>query len=97
MENYDIKIIFINDGSNDKTESLIYEFANQDSLLIPLSFMRNFGKEAELMAGLTYSTGDTIIPMDGDLQDSLEVIPQLIKEWQNGADIILSKRIDRST
>lgn len=76
---------------------MIYDLADHDSLVLPLSFMRNFGKEAALMAGLTYATGDAVIPIDVDLQDPLEVIPKLISEWKNGADMVLAKRIDRSS
>lgn len=97
LQSYEVEIVFINDGSQDNTEKLIYELSDQDALVLPLSFTRNFGKEAALMAGLTYATGDAVIPMDVDLQDPIEVIPQLIKEWQNGADMVLAKRIDRSS
>ncbi|MCH3951206.1 MAG: glycosyltransferase family 2 protein [Acidaminococcus sp.] len=94
---YDLEIVFVNDGSSDHTESLIYELAEKDHRIIPLSFMRNFGKEAALMAGLTYATGEAVIPIDVDLQDPIEVIPKLVAEWQNGADVVLAKRVDRST
>ena len=97
LKPYDVEIVFINDGSRDNTENLIYELAKKDNLIIPLSFTRNFGKEAALMAGLQYATGDVVIPMDVDLQDPIEVIPQLIDEWRNGADVVLAKRIDRSS
>lgn len=97
LQSYEVEIVFINDGSKDNTENLIYELSDRDSLVLPLSFTRNFGKEAALMAGLTYATGDAVIPMDVDLQDPIEVVPQLIKEWKNGADMVLAKRIDRSS
>lgn len=97
LKPYEIEIVFINDGSQDNTEKLIYELSDRDTLVLPLSFTRNFGKEAALMAGLTYATGDAVIPMDVDLQDPIEVIPRLIKEWKNGADMVLAKRIDRSS
>lgn len=96
LKPYDVEIVFVNDGSNDDTEKLIVGLAKQDNLILPLSFTRNFGKEAALMAGLTYATGDAIIPIDVDLQDPIEVVPQLISEWVKGADIVLAKRIDRS-
>ncbi len=96
LKAYEVEIVFVSDGSKDNTEKLIYELADHDPLILPLSFTRNFGKEAALMAGLTYATGDAVIPMDVDLQDPVEVLPKLIKEWQNGADMVLAKRIDRS-
>ena len=97
LQQYEIEIIFVNDGSIDKTEELINRYAKHDSLVLPLSFTRNFGKEAALMAGLTYATGDAIIPIDVDLQDPIEVVPQLITEWEQGADTVLAQRTDRST
>lgn len=94
---YEVEIVFVNDGSRDNTEPLINELAKQDDLILPLSFTRNFGKEAALMAGLQYATGDVVIPMDVDLQDPIEVVPKLIEEWKNGADVVLAQRIDRSS
>lgn len=97
LKDYDVEIVFINDGSKDKTEPLIYSLAGKDSLVVPLSFTRNFGKEPALMAGLCHATGDVVIPIDVDLQDPIEVIPKLIAEWEKGADVVLAKRIDRSS
>ena len=92
---YDIEIIFINDGSCDQTEKIIHQLGQNDGLIQALSFTRNFGKEAALMAGLNYATGEAIIPIDVDLQDPIELIPQMIDEWKNGAEIVLAKRTDR--
>ena len=94
---YELELIFVNDGSKDQTETLIYELARKDSRVVPLSFTRNFGKEAALMAGLSFATGDAVIPIDVDLQDPIEVIPELIERWEMGADVVLAKRIDRTT
>jgi len=93
----EVEIVFISDGSTDKTEEIILSLAKKDSLVTPLFFMRNFGKEPALMAGLTYAAGDAVIPIDVDLQDPIEVIEELVKKWQEGADVVLAKRIDRST
>lgn len=97
FKNIDVEIVFINDGSDDKTEEIILSLAQNDPLVVPLNFTRNFGKEAALIAGLDYATGDAVIPIDVDLQDPIDVIPEMIKKWQNGADMVLAKRIDRST
>ncbi|MEE9648066.1 glycosyltransferase family 2 protein [Enterobacter soli] len=97
LKQHKIEIVFINDGSRDATESIINAFAIADPLVVPLSFTRNFGKESALFAGLDNATGDAIIPIDVDLQDPIEVIPHLIAKWQDGADIVLAKRSDRST
>lgn len=97
LSNYNVEIIFVNDGSKDNTEKIINALAISDPLVKPISFTRNFGKEPALFAGLEHAKGDAIIPIDVDLQDPIEVIPQLIERWQAGADVVLAKRIDRST
>ena len=97
LPEYEVEIVFINDGSKDGTESIINALAVSDPLVKPLSFTRNFGKEPALFAGLEHATGDAVIPIDVDLQDPVEVIPKLIAKWQEGADVVLAKRTDRST
>lgn len=97
LKQYEVEIVFINDGSKDSTESIINALAVSDPLVIPLSFTRNFGKEPALFAGLDHATGDAVIPIDVDLQDPIEAIPHLIEKWQAGADMVLAKRTDRST
>ncbi|WP_369790088.1 glycosyltransferase family 2 protein [Rouxiella sp. WC2420] len=97
LAEFTIEIVFINDGSSDATESIINKLAADDYLVKALNFVRNFGKEAALIAGLESSTGDAIIPIDVDLQDPLHVIPLLIEEWKKGFDVVLAKRIDRTS
>ncbi|EOH3003233.1 glycosyltransferase family 2 protein, partial [Citrobacter freundii] len=97
LKDHDVEIVFINDGSSDSTESIINALAESDKLVLPLSFTRNFGKEPALFAGLDNATGEAVIPIDVDLQDPIDVIPQLITKWQDGADMVLAKRIDRSS
>lgn len=97
LKQYKVEIVFIDDGSNDATESIINALAESDPLVIPLSFTRNFGKEPALFAGLNYATGEAVIPIDVDLQDPIEAIPHLIEKWKAGANMVLAKRTDRST
>ena len=97
LPEHEVEIVFINDGSKDSTANIINALAVSDPLVKPLSFTRNFGKEPALFAGLEHATGDAVIPIDVDLQDPIEVIPQLIAKWQEGADVVLAKRTDRST
>ncbi|HCW3037066.1 TPA: glycosyltransferase family 2 protein [Enterobacter hormaechei subsp. hoffmannii] len=97
LQQYEVEIVFINDGSKDATEAIINSIAISYPLVKPLSFTRNFGKEPALFAGLDHATGDAIIPIDVDLQDPIEVIPHLINKWVAGADMVLAKRTDRST
>lgn len=97
LSEYEVEIVFVNDGSKDSTESVISSLASEDSSIKAISFTRNFGKEPALFAGIEAATGDAVIPIDVDLQDPIEVIPQMIELWKGGADVVLAKRIDRST
>lgn len=97
LKEYEVEIVFINDGSKDSTEKIINALAISDDLVKSFSFTRNFGKEPALFAGLDHASGDAVIPIDVDLQDPIEVIPLLIEKWKNGADMVLAKRTDRST
>ncbi|WP_312209183.1 glycosyltransferase family 2 protein [Pseudescherichia sp.] len=97
LKQYEVEIIFVNDGSTDATENIINAISSADPLIIAISFTRNFGKEPALFAGLEHASGDAIIPIDVDLQDPIEVVPLLIEKWLAGARIVLAKRTDRST
>lgn len=97
FKEYKIEIVFINDGSTDRTESVLSQIESNDPLVKHISFTRNFGKEPALFAGLEAATGEAIIPIDVDLQDPINVIPEMIDKWLKGADVVLAKRIDRST
>ena len=97
LHEHTVEIVFINDGSSDCTAEYAQALALADSHVVLINFSRNFGKEAALFAGLEYATGDAVIPMDVDLQDPVEVIAQLLAEWQKGADVVLAKRRDRSS
>lgn len=97
LKEHSLELVFINDGSTDSTEAVLMQLEANDSLVKHITFTRNFGKEPALFAGLEAATGDAIIPIDVDLQDPIEVIPEMIEKWQQGADIVLAKRVDRST
>lgn len=94
---YTVEILLINDGSTDRTAEYAKALALSDRDVVLINFSRNFGKEAALFAGLEYASGDAVIPMDVDLQDPIEVVPQLLAEWQKGADVVLAKRRNRSS
>ena len=92
---YEFEILFINDGSKDKTLELIKEYRAKDERYCYVDFSRNFGKEIAMMAGLDYATGDCVIFIDADLQDPPELIPELIKYWEEGYDDVYARRRSR--
>jgi polyisoprenyl-phosphate glycosyltransferase len=91
------EIICINDGSSDNTLALLLKERERNPNIKIIDFSRNFGKEAALSAGLDYAKGDAVIPIDVDLQDPPELIPLMIAKWKEGNEIVLAKRIDRSS
>ena len=96
IEKYRYELIFVDDGSGDKTLSLLKDLAHKNKNIKVLSFNRNFGHQVALECGYEHATGDAIITIDADLQDPPEVIDSMIKEWQNGAEIVYAKRHTRA-
>lgn len=92
VQNYNYELIFIDDGSKDETLDVIKELPKKDSHVKFISFTRNFGKEAGMLAGLTYSTGDAIILIDADLQHPPELICDMVKYYYNGYNQVIAKR-----
>lgn len=92
-----VELIFINDGSQDGTEKQIRQLIAGDPDVTLIDLSRNFGKEAALFAGLEQASGDAVIPIDVDLQDPVEVIPELIEHWHAGSDVVLAKRRNRTS
>jgi glycosyltransferase involved in cell wall biosynthesis len=95
-EKINYEIICVDDGSKDKTFELLQKQHKKDSRIKVLKLSRNFGKESALTAGLDFATGDAIIPIDADLQDPPELIPEMIKKWKEGYKVILMKRKSRN-
>ena len=94
-ELYDYEIIFVNDGSKDKTLSILEEISKKDNNVKVITFSKNFGHQAAVTCGLKYVTGDACVIMDADLQDPPELIPDMIKVWEDGYDVIYGKRKKR--
>lgn len=92
-----LELIFVNDGSTDDSLAVMLrqKYAGLKVRVIDLS--RNFGKEAALTAGLQHATGDAVVPMDVDLQDPPELILEMIAKWREGYDVVLARRIDRTS
>ncbi len=89
---YHYEIIFVDDGSKDKTTEIIKERSKNSSNTKLIVFQRNFGHQMALTAGYQNSKGDCVISLDADLQDPPEIIPQMINKWQEGAKIVYAKR-----
>ena len=95
VKGYEFEVLFINDGSKDRTIEIIKELRQKDERICYVNFSRNFGKEVAMIAGLDYAKGDCVIFMDADLQDPPELIPELIKYWEQGYDDVYAKRSSR--
>lgn len=95
IKNYNFEILFINDGSKDKTLEIIKKYKEEENRISYVNLSRNFGKEVAMIAGLDYAKGDAIVFMDADLQDPPELIPELIKWWEEGYDDVYAKRKTR--
>ena len=94
-ENYDFEILFVNDGSKDDTLDIIKFLRKKDSRINYLNLSRNYGKEIAMIAGFDYIQGDALVIMDADLQDPPELIPEMIKYWEEGFDDVYAKRRSR--
>ncbi len=88
------EILFVNDGSQDKTFEQIQKLIEKDKTVKMVNLKRNFGHEIAMTAGMDYASGDAVIFMDADLQHPPLYIPDMIKAWQNGYEIVLTKRLD---
>ncbi|CAI3949887.1 CPS-53 (KpLE1) prophage; bactoprenol glucosyl transferase [Alteromonas macleodii] len=97
LSQYQVQIVFIDDGSSDKTLEITSRIASSDENVKVLSFIKNFGKEPALFAGLEHSDGDAVIPIDVDLQDPIEVVHELIAKWREGYEMVLAKRANRDS
>lgn len=96
LKEYDFEILFVNDGSQDGTLSIMQELHQRDSRVSYLDLSRNFGKEIAVIAGIDYLHGDAAIIMDADLQDPPELISEMIHWWQQGYDDVSAKRSSRA-
>lgn len=95
IDEIEVEFIAIDDGSYDNTFQILQQLATTKKNLKVIKLSRNFGKDIALTAGIEHAKGDAAIPIDADLQDLPEIIPQMIKEWRNGYRVVLAERIDR--
>ena len=91
------EIIFVDDGSTDITLAAISAARRDNPRVKAIILSRNFGKDAALAAGLRYARGDAVVPIDVDLQDPPEIVPELVRKWLAGAKVVTAVRTDRSS
>ncbi|MFF2909586.1 MULTISPECIES: glycosyltransferase family 2 protein [Bacillales] len=89
------ELIFVNDGSRDRTVEIMQEISNRDERVKLVDFSRNFGHQIAITAGMDYSSGDAVVVIDADLQDPPEVILQMIEKWKEGYEVVYGKRLKR--
>lgn len=93
LRNYDFEIIFVNDGSRDNTQEQLEELSRQHHSEVKfIEFSRNFGHQPAVKAGMDHAQGNAVISMDGDLQHPPELIPELIRKWEEGYDVVYTIR-----
>jgi glycosyltransferase involved in cell wall biosynthesis len=97
MDGLDItyEIIFVNDGSRDRTRELAMEICKNDKNIKFIDFSRNFGHQTAITAGMDYASGDAVVVIDADLQDPPEVIPEMLEKWREGYDVVYGQRVKR--
>lgn len=96
VNNYTFEFLFVNDGSRDKTLTIIKSFAKKDQRVTYVNLSRNFGKEIAMIAGLDHVAGDATVIIDADLQDPPELIPKMIRYWEDGYDDVYARRNSRA-
>jgi polyisoprenyl-phosphate glycosyltransferase len=95
-DKYTSEIIFINDGSKDKSEDIIKEICLVDNNVCLVSFTKNYGHQIALTAGYDYAVGKCVISLDSDLQHPPELINKMVSEWENGCKVVLTKRLNKN-
>ena len=95
LPQYNFELLFVNDGSRDKTLDILKEMRKSDSRVCYVNLSRNYGKEVAMIAGFDYINGDCMINIDADLQDPPELIPEMLKYWEEGYDDVYAKRKSR--
>jgi glycosyltransferase involved in cell wall biosynthesis len=92
-----LEFVFVNDGSTDATLVRLLECQKLDPRIRIIDLSRNFGKEAALTAGLQAAKGQVVVPIDVDLQDPPELIPEMIAKWREGYEVVLGRRVNRDS
>lgn len=96
LAHHEYEIVFVDDGSKDGSLREMLSLREQDSRVKVVTFTRNFGQMAAMLAGFKEATGDAVVNISADLQDPVELIPQMVEKWQGGSEIVICYRTDRS-
>lgn len=96
MPYYEYEFVFVDDGSDDGSLEEILSLRASDARVKAISFTRNFGQMAAMLAGLAHASGDAAINISADLQDPAELVPEMVSHWQAGSEIVVCYRTDRS-
>jgi glycosyltransferase involved in cell wall biosynthesis len=96
LTEYDYEIVFVDDGSKDGSLREILNLKEHDSRIKAITFTRNFGQMSAMLAGFGEATGDAVINISADLQDPVELIPQMIDKWRGGSELVICYRTNRS-
>jgi len=91
-----VQVVYVNDGSTDDTETVLSFLREQDNRVEVVDLSRNFGKEIAMTAGLDHAKGEAVIVIDADLQDPPELIPELLKHYHDGYDVVYAQRVSRA-
>lgn len=96
LQGFDYEIVFVDDGSTDGSLREALNLRERDANVKVITFTRNFGQMAAMLAGFKEATGDAVINISADLQDPVELIPQMVRKWREGAETVICYRTDRS-
>ena len=95
MSGWDYEFVFVDDGSDDGSLQELQAIRARDAKVKVISFTRNFGQMAAMLAGLKHATGDAILNISADLQDPVELIPNMVEEWTKGGEVVIAYRANR--
>jgi dolichol-phosphate mannosyltransferase len=93
---FPIEVVLIDDGSKDNTWPMIYQYSQEDGFIKAIRLARNFGHQTAITCGLDQTRGEVVVILDADLQDPPELIPEMLKEWSDGYDVVYGQRRKRS-
>ena len=93
---FPIEVILVDDGSKDNTWPLIHQYSQEDGYIKAIRLARNFGHQTAITCGLDQTRGEVVVILDADLQDPPELIPEMLKEWSDGYDVVYGMRCNLS-